>query len=124
MIRNSFFSILILVMVAMLPYSGQAAREGIVVHLEAKPSDQCFPASALQFTELRQDFSKVCPECVITPNGNQKPDFDVVVEDPESSWVVSIYDSEGDLLKKMEWSGSLQTGLAKAVQFMRVEFEN
>lgn len=90
----------------------------LLVQLEAKPSVTCFPASALQYPELRQDFSKACSDCEAWAGKETESNFLVVVEDPEYSWVLTIYDCEGQLIERLHWSGALTLGLDKAVDIM------
>ena len=90
----------------------------LLVRLEAKPSATCFPASALQYPELKEDFSKACSDCEICTGKEKESDFLVVVEDPEYSWALTIYDREGQLIERLQWSGPLTLGLDKAGDIM------
>jgi hypothetical protein len=100
------------------------AQSRISVDLEALPSEDCFPTSALQIADVQDDFSKICPECNLKDNPDQITDFRLVVEDPSLSWLLSIYDNQGKLVQVFKWSGALDVGLKKAAKFMRVQHSN
>ena len=108
-----------LLLVCLMSLSSTSANGRLYVHLEAKPSKDCFPASALQLPELEEDFSKSCTECILTEEESEKAQFSIVVEDPGCKWLISLYDSEGRLIKEYKWSGSLKRGLDQAVSMMR-----
>ena len=95
-----------------------SAGNTLKIRLEARPSAHCFPASALQISELEEDFSRICKDCEIVPSSSRESDFRIVVEDPDYSWILKIYDRKDGLVKQMKWSGGLNTGLQKAVGFM------
>ena len=101
-----------------LVFAAPLSPKKLLVKLEAKPSATCFPASALQDPELREDFSKACSDCEVWAGKETETDFLVVVEDPEYSWALTIYDREGQLIKRLQWSGALTLGLDKAVDIM------
>ncbi|UCF36711.1 MAG: hypothetical protein JSU96_18160 [Acidobacteriota bacterium] len=117
--KRTIISTILVSIIAFCTSALLAAPNTIVVNLEAKPAEDCFPASALQLPELKEDFTRLCSECVLDASSHYEADFDLVVEDPDSRWCVTIYNRDGELVKELEWTGSLQTGLSKAVQFMR-----
>ena len=84
------------------------------VYLEARPSSDCFPASALQQAELEMDFSLLCEDCVVTTDKAKTVDYRLILEDPGFGWKLSIYDGEGHLLETVNWGGPLDKGLATA----------
>lgn len=97
---------------------------GFSIRLEANPSEECFPASALQLPELRQDFARVCRGCeVVGGSDDRSADFTVIVTDPGLSWEVVILGRDGSLLKEFRWTGSLTVGLRKAVDFLHQQHE-
>jgi hypothetical protein len=93
-------------------------RVSFSISVLADPSEDCFPVSALQQAQLKEDFSKVCQNCILVKTDAPAGDFTVVVGDPGFSWNVLILGKDGELLEELEWSGSLTTGLKKAVKFL------
>lgn len=91
-------------------------QTSLSISLQASPSEDCFPASSLQLSELREDFSKVCRNCQLVSDDDTSADFTVIVGDPGLSWRVLVLERGGALLKEFEWTGSLTTGLKKAVR--------
>lgn len=106
----------------LLPHRVYAAKEGpIVLRLEARASENPFAPSALQLPELREDISRLCHECSFPALEKEIIDYGIVVEDTGLSWTFTVYRSSGELLKKVEWSGSLQSGLEKAIVALRTD---
>jgi len=107
-----------LILLAGLSTTSALTRDRLRIQLEARPSPLCFPASALQLPELREDFTKICTDCDLIPASQGETDFRIVVEDPGFKWVLKIYDRDNDLVKQLKWTGSLQSGLREAVGFI------
>lgn len=101
-----------------LLFAAPSSPKKLLVKLEARPAASCFPASALQYPELKQDFTRACQDCELWTGKEEESDFLVVVEDPEYSWALTIYDREGRLIERLNWSGPLTLGLKKAVEIM------
>ena len=98
-------------------------QTSLSISLQANPSKDCFPASSLQISELREDFSRVCRNCKLVSRDDTSADFTVIVGDPGFSWNVLVLGRGGALLKEFEWTGSLTTGLKKAVRVLREQQE-
>jgi hypothetical protein len=94
------------------------AQASLSISLQADPSEDCFPASSLQISELREDFSRVCRNCELVSRDDTSAEFTVIVADPGFNWNVLILGRDGALLEEFEWTGSLTTGLKKAVRVL------
>lgn len=120
--QRAMLPILVIVFVT-LPLTTAFAAKPIRVHVEARPSSDCFPVSSLQQSELQQDFQRACEECDTVPTTREAA-FDVIVEDPGAGWLLTIYDHEGSLLSKLKWNGSLERGLEQVTKIIREKKRN
>jgi hypothetical protein len=93
-------------------------QTSLSINLQANPSEDCFPASALQLPELEEDFARVCRTCKLVGSDDASADFTVIVADPGFSWKVLILGRNGVQIEELEWTGSLAIGLKKAVSFL------
>jgi hypothetical protein len=98
-------------------------QTSLSISLQARPSEDCFPVSSLQISELREDFSRVCRTCKLVASDDVSADFTVIVGDPGFSWNVLVLGRDGALLEEIEWSGSLTIGLKKAVRVLHEQQE-
>ena len=110
-------------LLAILGLTVQAAvvgRDGrIKVTIEAHPSSDCFPLSSLQQSELEQDFTAVCPECIVLLPRGKRADYHIIVEDPEFGWFITVLDRKGKRIARFSWNGSLDYGLELAARIVR-----
>jgi hypothetical protein len=114
MMRSLIRIITLVILLVGLSTTKVWTMDSIRIKLEANPSSTCFPASALQLPELKEDFARICRDCEFIPEYQPKSDFRIVVEDPGYSWVLKIYNRNNKMVKKWKWSGGLHTGLQKA----------
>ncbi len=91
------------------------------IYLEARPSPDCFPVSALQQAELEEDFARLCRDCVVTADREMAVDYRLIVEDPGFGWKASVYDGDGNLLETVQWGGSLDKVLGSVASAIRGE---
>jgi hypothetical protein len=118
-------SILSILFVLLLAFSVELPQAGSLLHvkLQAKPSTDCFPVSALQADELEEDFRRACRDCRVV-DGLTASGYHVIVEDPEAHWKITILGASGEYLASFTWSGSLDLALEKTVRFLRRNAEN
>lgn len=120
--QRALTTLLVIAVLALTLTSAFAVRP-IRVHVEARPSTDCFPVSSLQQGELQQDFQRVCEECEPVET-TREAEFDVIVEDPGASWLLTIYDRRGSLVETLKWNGSLDRGLEKVTKIIREQTRN
>lgn len=87
----------------------------IRVDIEAMPSEEAFPSSSLQQSELEETFTQLCPHCRLVADVNEAVDFLIEVEDPGFGWRLRLFEGRNHLAKTLEWEGPLELGLTVAV---------